>query len=389
MAEELEDLGTGIRVTDDFGIGEVDFADSILTSAKADDLVTIEQAKKKEEEEEKKRLAEEQKLKQVKKVPETKPLKAEDLLEEENPEEEEEDKVEEEEEEETDDSQFESISKGLVRLGVFTDEGELPKTADEFAERFQAEKQKGASDWINNFLSVEHGEEGIDLFKAIFVDKVDPREYLSVHNEILNLEDLNIDEELNQKRVFREFYKNLGWDETKIEAKLQKSIDYGDLESDSKEFYETLLEDTKAKKAQIQENKKQKDEQQLQEDTTYRNSITKVLDDKLKTRDFDGIPLNPEKVKKAIDFLTTKKYQTPDKQKLTEFDKYMLESRKPENITSRIKIALLALENFNFEGVKKRAISKETDEVFSELKTKTKSTKSSGKKETDWFANSL
>lgn len=385
MADEMEEITPGITITDDFGMEDLgDFAESLLTVTKTDELQTLEEAKKKElaEEARKKALA-------TKAAPEKKQLTAEELLKAEEEEEEEHEEEEEIDEDEDDakDTQFESISKGLVRLGVFSEEGELPKTADEFAERFQMEKQKGASDWINNFLTSEHGEEGIEMFKAIFVDKVDPREYLSVHNEIMNLEELDIENEINQKKVFREFYKNLGWDETKIETKLQKSIDYGDLESDSKEYYQSLLEDTKAKKEQIQENKKQKEEAQFQEDTAYRSTISKVLEDKLKAKEFNGIPLNPDKVKKVIDFMTTKKYQTPDKQKLTEFDKYMLETRKPENIADRIMIALLKLDNFNFESIKKRAITTETNEVFSELKSKTKSTQASGKKKPDWFAS--
>lgn len=385
MADELENLG-GITLTDDsFGIDELDFADSLLIKpgVKPEDITTIEEAKKKEEEAE--RIKKEAALKS--KAPEKKDLTTEDLLgkdkDEDNPEDIPKD------EDDVDDSQFENLSKGLVKLGIFSEEGDLPKTGEELAERFQIEKQKGASDWINNFLSSEHGEEGIALFKAIFVDKVDPREYLSVHNEILNLQDLDIENEINQKKVFREFYKNLGWDDVKIESKLQKSIDYGDLESDSKEYFEALKEQKEEQRATIEENKKIAAEQELQEDTIYKTTIVKVLEEKLKTKDFDGIPLNPEKARKVIDFLTTKKYQTKDKQRLTEYDKYMLESRKPENIRTRILTALLALDNFNFDSIKKRAITTETDGVFSELKQKTKTTTKPDKKQTDWFANSL
>lgn len=385
MAEEIEKLSEGITLSDDnFGMEEFDFAETLLSDTKVP-LEDIEEAKKKEEEEKKKNL-EKAKL-EAKKTPEKKDLNPEDLLgEDKEPEDKE---TLEEEDDDIEGNQFENISKGLVKLGIFSEDGDLPKTGEEFAARFEQEKQEGASAWINNFLSSEHGEEGINLFKAIFVDKVDPREYFSVHNENLQLKDLDMDNDLNQKKVYREFYKRLNWDETKIEAKLQKSIDYGDLESDSKEFYDKLLEDNEKKLVELQETKKASQEKQLQEDADYKNSITKLLEDKLKTREFNGIPLNPETVKKVVDFMTTKKYQTPDKQKLTEYDKFILESRKPENLNSRILHALLALNNFNFDSIKKRAVTSETDEVFAELKGKTKASAKSAKSNNDWFANSL
>lgn len=383
MAEEIKDLpDTPITITDNsFGLEDLDFADSLLTKTKTEDLETIEAAQKKEAEEKLKKEKEAAK-KQVKATPEKTPATADDLLEEEeeNPD------YQEEEVEDPENNQFEAFSKGLVKLGLFSEEGDLPKTGEEFAERFNKEKQQGATDWLNDFLSAKHGEEGTDLFKAIFVDGVDPREYFSVHNENLELQDLDMTNDLNQKKVFREFYKRLNWDETKIEAKLQKSIDYGDLESDSTEFYQKLLSDNEVKLEELK-NKKQADNQrQLQEDGQYRTSVSKILEDKLKTREFNGIPLNPEKVRRVIDFMTTKKYQTPDKQQLTEFDKYMLESRKPENIDKRILTALLALDNFNFDSIKKRAITKETDDVFSDIKKTQKTTQKQSVKEPDWFA---
>ena len=88
---------------------------------------------------------------------------------------------------------------------------------------------------------------------------------------------------------------------------------------ETKEYFEALKEQKEEQRAAIEENKKLAAEQELQEDTIYKTTIVKVLEEKLKTKDFDGIPLNPDKARKVIDFLTTKKYQTKDKQKLTEY----------------------------------------------------------------------
>ena len=62
--------------------------------------------------------------------------------------------VEEPEEEEV--SQFAALSKDLFKLGVFTndeDEEEIViNTPEEFLERFNAEKKKGAIEVVNNFI---------------------------------------------------------------------------------------------------------------------------------------------------------------------------------------------------------------------------------------------
>ncbi len=264
-------------------------------------------------------------------------------------------------------TEFESLSKGLMQVGVFTEDGEVPKTEEEFIARFEQEKQKGASEWLNNFLSAEHGPEGIDIFKAIFVDKVDPREYFTVYNDTLNLAEIDIDDESHQKTVFKEYYSRLGWPSAKIESKLEKAIEYGDLASDSKDFHEELLKQNEKKLKDIEEESKAKQLQQVQIEREYIDTITKIINEKLPTKEINGIPLNPDVAKKVVDFLTTKKYQTPDKQKLTEFDKFILETKRPENLSQRILIALLAQSNFDFSKIEKRAVTKSTKSVFAGL----------------------
>lgn len=304
-------------------------------------------------------------------------------------EEEEEEIKEEEEKDDEKGTPFEEISKGLVASGIFSDDEELPKTEEEFVERFKAEKQKGANEWLNDFLTSEHGEEGINLFKSIFVDKVDPREYFSVYNDALNLSELDLENEADQKKVFKEYYSRLGLASNKIDSKLEKAIEYGDLESDSKDFHEQLLRNDQVKLKEIEEKSKANQIAQLQADTEYKELISKKINEKLPLKEFDGLPLNIDTARKVTDFLTTKKYQTPDKQKLTEFDKFILETKRPENLQQRIKIALLAMSNFDLTKVEKRAITKKTSSLFSGLVTKEQKQNNSKTSAKDDFVSSL
>lgn len=381
MAEETLNFG----ITDEF-TRSTEVVDTLFNETPLEDLEKIDAEKEKAEKEAKEKAELEAKKK------EKAPLTTNEIFDEDDKEEEkEEEDDKEEEEKEVSDNQFENISKGLVRLGVFTDDEKvpLPKTPDEFAQRFQEEKTKQASEWINNFLSSEHGEEGIDVFQAIFVDKVDPREYFATKNEITNLQELDLTDETAQKKVFREYYKRLDWKEDKIEGKLQRAIDNGELAEDSTDFHEQLVKQDAQKLANLQEENKKKENFQKGLDEAYRDNIQKILNEQLKNKELDGLPLTEKSAKDAFDFLYTKKYKTPEGQRLTEFDKFILESKNPENVLVRLKIALLAQNNFDFQKIGKRAITKETNKLFEELEKKQGKKTERVKAEKDWFTTNL
>lgn len=268
------------------------------------------------------------------------------------------------------DSEFEIMSKTLLDLGVFTqgEEGEeVPKTAEEFAERFRNEKQKGASQWLDSFLR-RNGEDRMDLFEAIFVNNVDPKDYLPAYNEVKNLETLDINQESNQEAVYREYYKRIGWTPDRIERRLQRDKDSGDLEDEAIDLHAKLLEQGKDDLLKKETAKKTEEAQKQQADATYRQGIHKSLTEALKAKELKGIPVTEKTAREAADFLTTPKYKLPNGELLTEFDKFILDSKKPENAEIRALIALLKGNNFDFSSIAKRAVSKESSALFTGLK---------------------
>jgi hypothetical protein len=311
----------------------------------------------------------------VKKVEDPLKKTAEEILFEEKDEEDEEDKEEEEKEEKDEDKEeskegndFETLSKDLISLGVFTQEEDeaLPKTGPELLAKFNAEKQKGATQWLDGFLG-RFGDDRKDLFEAIFVNGVDPQEYLPVFAEVQNLESLDLSKEENQERVYREFYRRLKFSPENIDKKLQKAKDYGDLEEESKNYHAQIVAQDKEVLADQEASRAAKIQADARADAEYKSSIQKVLQDKLKTKEFNGIPLTPDLVNKAFDLLYTKRYKTADGQLLTEFDKFILETKRPENLEKRIQLALLKLTDFDFSKIAKRAVSKETNELFNQF----------------------
>jgi polyhydroxyalkanoate synthesis regulator phasin len=270
----------------------------------------------------------------------------------------------------SDDDTYSILAKDFLRLGVFTknsddetEESISVKTPEEFLERFQLEKKKGAINIIDNFLS-QYGEEYRQMFDAVFVNGVKPQDYLQSFAKIEAISGLNLEDEANQERVVRAYYKGLKWEDTKIETRIQKLKDYGDLEDEAKTYQEVLLNKEKEQVAEI-ERKKQKDIQEAKDkEVAQKKSYHRILTEKLKTQEIDGIPLNDKEAQATLEYLTDKKYKLQSGELLSEFDKDLLELNRPENHELKVKLGLLLRKKLDLSSVKKTTISKKSDQLF-------------------------
>lgn len=283
-----------------------------------------------------------------------------------------------EEEEESDDT-FNKLSKNLFELGIFNkledEEDVVINTPEEFKERWVKELTVQSNSQIYNFLVDKHGEEGVELFNSIFVNGVDPKDYLSKYAEIQSLKEVDLTDESTQEQVYKSYYKRLGFADDKISKKIQKLKDYGELEEEATEAHEKLLEldekELSAKRAQ----KEVEEQAKSQFKAHYAQTVNQILADKLKQREFDGIPLTDKIAKETYENLVVEKYKLPSGEKLTEFDKKILELRRPENYEMKVKLWLLLQNNLDLTKVKTKAVSDKTDKLFSNMVTKEKVTK--------------
>lgn len=290
---------------------------------------------------------------------------------------EEKDEEDEKDEDAPSENPYEDLAADLLKLGVLSQDDEnekLPSTGPELLAKFNAEKQKGATQWLDGFLS-RFGEDRRELFEAIFVGGVEPADYLPVYNELQSLEALDMSVEKNQELVYREFYKRLKFSPEDIDTKVQKAKDYGDLEVESKTFHARIVAQDKELLAEQEANKEAKKNNEAREDLEYKTNITKILAEKLKTKEFKGVPLDDKLARQAFDFLYTKKYKAKDGTLLTDFDKFVLETKRPENHENRVLLAILQLTNFDFTKIAKKAVSEESSELFNSfVQKKTKKT---------------
>jgi hypothetical protein len=299
-----------------------------------------------------------------------------------------------EDSEESPTSQFTALSNDLFKLGVFNKDEDEEDVAisspEEFLERFNLEKKKGAIDIVENFIG-QFGEDYKQAFDAIFVKGVDPKDYFGTYNNIQSFSELDLSQEGNQVAVLKQALADQGFDAEDVETEVERLKNYGDLETVAAKHHKVLVKKESAKLAQMEQQKQQELQKQQAYKQQYVQNVQAVLQDKLKAKEFDGIPLNPKLANELQDFLLVDKYQTSSGEKLTEFDRQVLELKRPENHALKVKMGLLMkiLETDpTLSTIQKRGISKKSDDLFSEVarQSSKSSIKSSGSsKPTSWF----
>lgn len=307
---------------------------------------------------------------------------------------------EEGEEGEDDGSKFSALTKDLFKLGVFTpDEDEDAenveiKNPEDFLERFNSEKKKGAIDIVNNFIG-QFGEDYQQAFDSIFVKGVNPKEYFNTFNQIEDYSKLDLSEESNQERVVKTALAEQGFEPEDVETEVERLKNYGDLEAVATKYNKVLVKKQAAKMKEMEEHAQQEQERKAAFKNQYIQNVQSTLQEKLKEKEFDGIPLNPKLANELQDYLLVDKYKTASGETLTDFDRTILELKKPENHPTKVKVALLLKileKDPNLSTIQKSGVTKKSNELFGEVArqvTKTKKKDNSNRQETNktnkWF----
>jgi hypothetical protein len=292
-------------------------------------------------------------------------------------------------------TQFTALANDLFKLGVFTSDGNEEQqpisTPEEFLERFNSEKRKGASEIVENFIG-QFGEDYQNAFDAIFVKGVDPKEYFGTYNQVVNFAEMDLSQESNQIRIMKQALADQGFEPEDIDTEVERLQNYGDLESVATKHHKVLVKKEASKLQDMQAKAEQELLQKQQIKNQYIKNVQDVLQEKLKTKEFDGIPLNPKLVNELQDFLLVDKWKTPSGETLSDFDRTILDLKRPENHSTKVKVALLLKileKDPTLSTIQKTGVSKQTNQLFSEVarqkttaKTGTTGTKSNG---SSWF----
>ena len=292
-------------------------------------------------------------------------------------------------------SQFTALSRDLFKLGVFSqdeDEEEINiSTPEEFLARFQDEKKKGAVEMVQSFIG-QFGEDYQQAFDAIFVKGVNPKDYFGTYNNVVSFADMDLSQENNQVSVIKQALADQGFEPDDINTEVERLKNYGDLESVATKHHKVLVKKEAQKLAQMEQKAEMELQQKQAIKNQYINNVQQVLQDKLKSKEFDGIPINPKLANELQDFLLVDKYKTASGETLTDFDRTILELKRPENHATKVKVALLLKileKDPTLSTIQRTGVSKKSNELFGEVArqvTKTKSTGSSQpSKQNSWF----
>jgi hypothetical protein len=267
---------------------------------------------------------------------------------------------------------FDALATELFNLGVFNkieDEDVKIESPEDFLERFKLEQQRGANMMIQNFIG-QFGEEHQEAFQAIYVNGADPREYFTQQAAVQDFKGMDLSNEKNQEAVIRATLQNQGYESEDIDSEIERLKSYGDLEDVSKKHHKVLVKREEKQLKQQTLNAQQEQESKRAVKEEYIDNVRKVLTEKIKAKEFDGIPVNVQTANELQDFLLVDKWKTESGETLTDFDKTILELKRPENHATKVKVALLLKlieKDPTLSTIQKSAVSKKSSELFKEV----------------------
>lgn len=281
-------------------------------------------------------------------------------------------------------TQFSALANDLYKLGVFTsedgDDQEPISTPEEFLERFNNEKKKGATEIVQNFIG-QFGEDYQEAFDAIFVKGVDPKDYFTTYNQVVGFAEMDLSDENNQVKVMKQALTNQGFDPEDVETEIERLKNYGDLENVAAKNHKVLVKKEAAKLQQMEADSEQELQQKQAVRNQYINNVQTILNDKVKAKEFDGIPINPKLATELQDFLLVDKWKTPSGETLTDFDRAILDLKRPENHAQKVKIGLLLKmleKDPTLSTIQRSGVTKKSDQLFGEVARQVTKAKTGG-----------
>ena len=291
-------------------------------------------------------------------------------------------------------TQFTALANDLYKLGVFTNDDdedlEPVSTAEEFLERFESEKKKGASEMVQNFIA-QFGEDYQEAFDAIFVKGVNPKDYFGTYNQVIGFAEMDLSDESNQMKIMKQALTDQGFDLEDVDTEIERLQNYGDLESVATKHHKVLVKKEAAKLHQLEQKSEAELRQKAQIKNQYIDNVQTILQEKVKNKEFDGIPINPKLATELQDFLLVDKWKTPSGELLSDFDRAILDMKRPENHAMKVKLGLLMKmleKDPTLSTIQRTGVTKKSNELFGEVArqvTKSKSTTSSNAKPNQWF----
>lgn len=313
---------------------------------------------------------------QVKKQPAQSTEDSDDIIEDDD--EDPKDLIEGDPDDDSDFDAFKEFGKALAKGGVLLlEDGEdaekIEWNQDVFMEKFESTIETKAFELIENLALERHGEEGIQMIKDILINGVSIPQYLSRFQQEIDLEDLDLSDEGNKIAVMREYLARTGVDEDEAEDRIKFAVDNDKLDEYAPKYHQKLVQASRKQREHMAEQARQQKDQQEQFERQRRENYKKVLTDAIKDGELEGYPVTPKDATELISFIDNKVYTLQNGQKITSFE-YKLAKLRHEDPKKFLAFAKLLQADLDLAPVKRTAVTNETNEIFNELKNKTKKT---------------
>lgn len=148
------------------------------------------------------------------------------------------------------------------------EEDEVPNTPEELVNYFQQV--------IEDNSVPQYASEEVEKLDAFVKNGGDIKKYFEI-DAPLDIEDIDITEEDNQKSVVREFLKEKGFNTKQIDKKLTKYEDAGLLEDEAEDALEALKEIREQKKQQLLENQEKAAVERQKQQQAYFNAVVNEI----------------------------------------------------------------------------------------------------------------
>ena len=198
-----------------------------------------------------------------------------------------------EEEEEIEDNNEENVVTNFFdamaeKLNWEFEEGEdKPKNVDELINYFQ--------NVIEENSKPEYSSEEVEALDNFVKQGGDLKKYLTIDAE-LDLDDIDIEDETNQKLVVKQLLKEKGFSTKKIDKLVSRYEEAGLLEDEAQDALEDLKEIKEEKKKQLLEDQKKAYREQLQRQQQFYDNVVREIKG---LKNIRGITV-PEKDKKVL-----------------------------------------------------------------------------------------
>ena len=198
-----------------------------------------------------------------------------------------------EEEEEIEDNNEENVVTNFFDAMAeklnweFEEDEDKPKSVDELINYFQ--------NVIEENSKPEYSSEEVEALDNFVKQGGDLKKYLTIDAE-LNLDDIDIEDETNQKLVVKQLLKEKGFSTKKIDKLVSRYEEAGLLEDEAQDALEDLKEIKEEKKKQLLEDQKKAYREQIQRQQQFYDNVVSEIKG---LKNIRGITV-PEKDKKVL-----------------------------------------------------------------------------------------